>query len=559
MLGFSGYAPFILLAVVYMVLQYRIAARELDVVRWRRARQRLRVMVPGARGERARVAVRGDGLEALELAFDAGAGTHVAFHSGQGIVIEKVEGGREEDGAFTVPAGTWLWVLDAPPSLELAQDAERGVRLVPKRAAPYPLTTEAPPVESDVVRESLTRGTVYRGSGASNWPLFLGVALVIVTAVAGADATPPGAWFPVVWWVGLGVLLVATGVRVRKLQGMPDPPEDAPRETGEGRVTMSAVDEPLWTHGARGAQRWVLPAKREDAPQVFVVAWTRGSTRSQALQHRLLGVAHAIAEEIELTTDRRARAATPVYVGRERPVPTRWASPPPKQLEVWLEAQDPCALLVWGEPHPDVDDGYVLHLQEPKAGSKELVAKGTLDDVVGEAMRWIREHLAEDRPRPEGLGSALPKPEHQERWLEVLGDHERVMLAKPPGMLLPPLAPEEVDGKLDDALAAARAIDHPQAWLLAMSMGMEAHKQGVLSDASRAKLRDVIAELDGSAPIATRLVPCWLLGIGEPERAAERAERDLEALGGPFRAPSDAYGTWLRAIIDEAKRASAAR
>lgn len=534
----------LLLALVLVGIALR-ERRELWI-RWRQPRYTLRVRARGQAGthvvlgkieEGSPIRVRSAALDLLDEMDRA-----VLLPAEQLLEIEAFEGAlRDDGGLYRIPADERFWVLDAPGGPDVPADAA-GRLHVPGAAKPYAVTTEARPVLRDA-RAGLPASTA--------------AIPVLVAVIAAANADPSWPGLPVGIAVGIAIGVAAVISRARALARAPLPPAGAKLASVHGSATLCAMPAPLWVHGLRQAQEWLLGPKREGDTHVLVIsALDEGAEPTTRTRNEVVGsVCHLLAEAVWTCTDLRARAVVPLVVGRERHYPKRFSKPGYEALREWARNYPGKRLVIRTEVAGErpLAGGFVLHLRftEP-ADAKEHTLRGTLPALVPQMLAWIEQHWGARRDPPAGVAPPLPADDVA-GWLSCLAAQERIALGKPESPQLPAPTAEEGDAGIERALAYAdrHGDAMPQARLLAISMGIELEKHGLLGAERRARLSAMVESLAREGQPLARLAPGLLAGIGEHATGAERARAALAAMGGAYRAASDGYGAWLREIAAE--------
>ncbi|MFO0560980.1 MAG: hypothetical protein U0269_23375 [Polyangiales bacterium] len=521
-------ALFTILAIVALIsIDVAVVSRWVSFHRQRHARFLYRVRVSGVAGSRVAlgVVVEPGVVRAHELVVHDAMDRPIVVPEGQLFAIESIADAREESGEYTVPAGAFVWVLDYEPP-------RGGGRALPARSEPYVLTTQERPLADEVPSRA-----------RSPWILY--VALLAATVARASKALPES-----VQYAALAVASVLLLWRAFVLRSAPSVAAEQPETNPHGSVTLTAVPGPLWVHGLRRAQRWLLPPKRDEETHVLLVAATDEDIDDESEPRRpeFSAACHALVEAVEIATDLHARGVVPVVTGRSRRHLKRFKNKGYEAFVPWIPNYPGRRLLGWLEA---LSDGtYVLHYRFTEGeGTDEQSLSGTLPELREALLSVIAATGFGARTQvPAGLSDALP--EDLRGWSSLLLMHERIALAKPEDKLLPVPTQRAVDAAIDGALAFARehGAVFPQAWLLAASLGIEAQKHGLLDDSRRALIEQAIEQQTSVEHPLVKLAPGLLTGLGALERGADLARSRLRSLSKGFRGVADEYTTWLEAI-----------
>lgn len=505
-------------------------------------RYRLRVRIPGAKGEPASVGHGPDAtsVESVEVDLVDDFDRRVHLPAGRRLDLSKLAGAQQRDRTWRVPAGEPFWILDAPPAHRIERDPSTALAPIPAHSSPHILTSEAPPLPTDLrqrvgrAREVAVVGGVALGLAGA--PLLgTGQALAFgVLATLGAA------------WVGWRASVLARTPR------LPAGVEIKPGIYTTGMLFTS----PIWAGGTDGAAEWLCRSELRGAAPVTVLDMTtpRSPPGVDPEDERAGLIAVELAEAITMHTDVRAAARCEAVRGRARVFSTHTRS----WTEVRGTLEDESGLAIWGEV--DVRAGEVtLHLRSGVDGSEERVLKATIAEVIPRAIDLLVELGVARRVEPPAWFGNLPEAAREA--YESLLDRAILTQMRTSGILT-----RDQDGDVATLVEDARALAqaHPnlrQLALLWLNLAGQADQTGQLPDAQREAVSVALRDASSPDDPVARLAPLWLERLGWKAEAAVRCRRLAKATqvgGGAYREGPDAYGTWLRRIEERCREPDAA-
>jgi hypothetical protein len=324
-------------------------------------------------------------------------------------------------------------------------------------------------------------------------------------------------------------------------------PEAGPAKEGHVTGTGATFECPLWLHGLRDAETWLLPPRSAGGLRLVVVDFPdpHGDEGPKEREWIVDSAAFLIAEDLWMQTDLQADPA--VFVNVEARKLLQMTSPIGsfEDLAPFIGSIKPEPAVAWGTAGRDLQtEGLTATLRLPGESSER-----TISAPLADLAETIRSFLA-GRGLCRVLGAPpwyrSPDPLMLPIYAVLLHNLQLQILADQKNRVLPPLTPDLQRDMVDFAFDALTEypLGGEHLKLIAATTALYARRAGRLDEEARKRVLGILQNVTDPHDPLYRLSPHLYAVFDEPVLARKRRESLLPSAEGR-------YADWLGKLEGE--------